>query len=300
MSTDDGVLAVCVNWNGEGVLGETLAALASSDYADLRIWVVDNASQDDSLSEAPDRIELLRMTRNRGYGGAINAALRRAAEGPERPRYFLIMNNDVVVEPDLVGRLVDFAEERGPGIYGPMILRRDNPGRLDAAWGRLSWSHVLACYYGKGALDDARWRQTRRVELLLGCLLLVHAEVFDAVGLFDETFFMYHEEVDFLYRAKRHGYSIDYCPFVRARHRGAHSTRELPLRKLFWVRRNALYFIRKHRPGLRKRLYFWSAVFSSFLYQLLVFRWRRAAVLVSALRAGLKMEVPSENRFREE
>ncbi len=293
MSADGGVLAVCVNWNGRGVLGDTLAALAANDYGRLRIWVVDNASLDGSLEEVPPQIRTLRLAHNGGYGAAINAAVQEASkEGSNRPRYYLLINNDVVVKPDLVARLVKFAEGEGPGIFGPAVFRQGDPSRLDAAWGRLSWSHVLARYYGKGAEDGVRWRRTHRVELLLGCLLLVHSDVFDAIGLFDQGFFMYHEEVDFLYRAKRGGFPSYYCPFVQALHRGAHSTRDLPLQKLFWVRRNALYFIRKHRPGLGRWLYFWITALLSLLFQMVVFRWRRGAVVLRALRAGMRMEAP--------
>ena len=213
MSADGGVLAVCVNWNGRGVLGDTLAALVASAYSELRVWVVDNASRDGSLEEVPSQVRTLRLARNGGYAAAINAAVREASKDSSRPRYYLLINNDVVVTPDLVWRLVEFAEGKGPGIFGPAILRQADPSRLDAAWGRLSWSHVLARYYGKGAQDGLRWRRTRRVELLLGCLLLVHADVFDAIGPLDERFFMYHEEVDFLYRASRGGFPSYYCPF---------------------------------------------------------------------------------------
>ncbi len=145
--------------------------------------------------------------------------------------------------------MLELAREKGPGVYGPKVLLQDRPDRLDAAWGRITWSHVLSSFRGKGARDRGRFDRVRRVQLLLGCALLVHRRVFQDVGFFDEDYFMYHEEVDFLFRAGRRGYPCYYCPAARVHHRRAHSTRDKPLQRVFWVRRNTVLFLRKHQSG---------------------------------------------------
>ena len=298
MSTDATVLAVCVNWNGKEVLPATLASLIESDYPRLDILVVDNASSDGSLELVPSSVKTLRLPENRGYGAALNAGIRSlqtllpAGEGqePPIPDYFLILNNDLIVEDSMVGRLVQFAEAKGTGIYGPKILRYQEPDRLEAAWGEVDWSHVLARFHGKGAVDGPHWNATRDARLLLGSALLTAGEVFADVGFFDENFFMYHEEVDFLYRAGQKGYPIYHCPFARAWHLGAQGTRGRPLEKIFWTRRNAVYFLRKHRAGALKWSYFFLTLLGSLVYNLVFLRWPRAATIYRGIAAGLRLE----------
>ena len=238
---------------------KTLSALRQSHYGSLEIIVVDNASTDGSLVLIPPSIRVLALDQNLGYAAALNAAICESQESvdagggrSEAPDYFYLLNNDIVVVPDGLCRLVQFAEEKGAGIYGPKILRYEDRSRLDAAWGRLNWSHVLCSYQGKGARDGPRWNQVKPVELLLGCALLVHRQIFEKVGLFDESFFMYHEEVDFLYRAAQRSFPIYYCPFAQALHHGAHSTRQSPQQKTFWIRRNTMLFFKKHEAGAWK------------------------------------------------
>ena len=309
MSVDKRVLAVCVNWNGRAVLPETLASLKENDYPLLDVVVVDNASTDGSLEGLPPSIRILALDKNLGYGGALNAAIRSVLSSPreqggsmatkplpaaERQRstaydYFLLLNNDIVLDPRCVSQLVQFSEEKGPAISGPKVLRYDKPEYLDAAWGHLNWGHVLARYRGKGALDGPRWSQPRRVNLLIGCALMVHRRIFEDVGLFDEKFFLYHEEVDFLHRSAQRGYPVYYCPFTQVRHRGAYALRSQPLQKVFWTRKNTVYFLKKHRAGLSKWAYFWLTLWASFIHNLVLFRWKRAGVICRGVVQGFKV-----------
>lgn len=190
MSIDAKVLAVCVNWNGQKVLSETLASLLKSDYPQLDILVVDNASTDGSLDRIPSSVKTLRLPENRGYGSALNAAVRLVSDQQSasqagslaKPDYFLVLNNDMVLETGMVRELVQFAQRKGKGIFGPKILRYQEPNHLEAAWGGVDWSHVLARYQGQGAPDGPRWSHPRNVQLLLGSALLISREVFHEVG----------------------------------------------------------------------------------------------------------------------
>ncbi len=292
MAADADVLAICVNWNGKEVLGPAVQALLAGTYSPLHVVVVDNASSDDSLQSVPAEAEVVRIDENRGYGAAINRIWQEVQSGKRpRPRYYLLMNNDVLVEREMIARLAGFAAGKDPGIYGPKILQWHQPDRLDMAWGCLRWNHVLADFKGKQALDGPDWSDVREVEVLQGSALLLDSDVVDSVGFFDEQFFMYHEEVDFLYRARLKGCRSYYCPFAKAFHWGAHSTRSRPLQKTFWTRRNAVYFIRKHQEGLARWPYFWATLVGSIGYNLLSLDWRRTHAILSGVRAGFRMPV---------
>ena len=292
MPTDERVLALVVNWNGGDVLPATLDALRSTVHPRLEIVVVDNASTDGSADTVRMPVNLVPLAENLGYGGALNAVLRTLNLGGELGMsmiadYFLLLNNDILVEPETVSRLLELAREKGPGIYGPKVLLQGRPGRLDAAWGRITWSHVLSSFAGIGARDGPRYDRVRRVQLLLGCALLVHPRVFQDVGFFDEDYFMYHEEVDFLFRAGRRGFPAYYCPAARVHHRRAHSTRDEPLKRVFWVRRNTVLFLRKHKAGAWAWGNWGKTLVLSLVWNIVLLRWQRLATIWRGVVAGM-------------
>jgi len=296
MPTDERVVAIVVNWNGREVLPATLDALRATVHPNLKIVVVDNASTDGSADAVREPARLVPLAENPGYGGALNAVLRTSNPGGEEDRipaadYFLLLNNDILVEPETVSRLLELARKKGPGIYGPKVLLHGSSGRLDAAWGRITWSHVLASFRGKGARDGGRYDRVRRVQLLLGCALLVHSRVVRDVGFFDEDYFMYHEEVDFLFRAGRRGYPAYYCPAARVHHRGAHSTRDEPLKRVFWVRRNTVLFLRKHRAGAWAWGCWGKSLVLSLVWNIVLLRWQRVATIWRGVIAGMGGEI---------
>jgi GT2 family glycosyltransferase len=296
MQPDEQVLAVCVNWNGSEVLGEALGSLLKSRGVSIKVVVVDSASTDDSLSQVPPGIEVVRLTKNLGYGAAINAVVRRYYSGQRAdveavPKYFLLLNNDIVFDSDMVNRLVGCATSKGPGIFGPRIVRFDQPELLEAAWGEVGWSHVLACFEGIGEQKGKHWDRDQPVELLLGSVLLVHRDVFEKTGFFDEAFFMYHEEIDFLYRARLAGYYAYFCNSCEARHRGAHGTRKQPWFKTYWLRRNTVIFLRKHRASLGQWFYYLTTLKLSLFYNILALNWSRASVILKGVRDGFLFQI---------
>lgn len=294
MSSPQEVLAICVNWNGQEVLADALDSLSKSRGVQMKIVVVDNASTDESLDLVPPEIEVVKRDNNDGYAAAINSVVKRYYADPNTlgvtpPTYFLLLNNDVVFEPDSVQRLIEFADRKGPGIFGPRIVRYDQPDHMETAWGELTWSHVLAHYEGEAEKAGPRWDRDDPVSLLLGSVLLVHGSVFGKVGFFDETFFMYHEEVDFLYRAQLAGIHTYFCNDCQVRHRGGHGTRQTPWKKIYWTRRNTVLFLRKHRASPAKWLYYLTTLKMSLLYNILCLKWKRAAVILRGVRVGFSM-----------
>jgi len=300
MALDEKVLAICVNWNGGEVLLRTLRSLLAGDYRDLRVVVVDNASAADpadDLRRLSDRIELTRLPENRGYGPAINTVLRRELASGSTPRFCLILNNDIELDPDTVSILVQEAKQHGPGIFGPKVLQFDHPERLEAAWGEVTWSHVLARFHGKNAVDGKAWQAKRPVQLLLGSALLFDTEVFKRIGLFDEQFFLYHEEVDLLFRAATGGIPTYFCPAAKVRHLGAYSSRNEPFLKTYWLRRNAVLFLRKHSASFLHWTWFWATLTLSLLFNIARLRKGRCQAILAGIRDGLQTEPATQDHL---
>ena len=285
------IAAICVNWNGGDALRETLESLLASDYPRLEVLVVDNASTDDSLSRLPRDIQLLRLPVNAGYGEAINQgiAFLEGKKGQEPACYFLALNNDVRLDRDTVSGLVKHAEKNGPGVYGPAVVQASRPERLEAAWGRLTWSHVLTRLEGKNEpAGSSPWNQPRKDGILLGSVLLVHRSVIDAEIWFDPLFFMYHEEVDFIYRAGMRGFPSFYFPKVRARHRVGMGTRKNPLKKVYWTRRNTIYFLKKHQAGPGRWIKCLGSMLGGFMYAAARLDFGRAGAISAGFIDGLR------------
>jgi GT2 family glycosyltransferase len=291
MQTIQKVAAVCVNWNGGDSLRATLESLLASDYPGLKIVVVDNASTDDSTDNMPGEIDLLRLERNTGYGEALNQGIKylekKHRENPAL--YFLALNNDISLEPGSVSGLVEFARDMGPGIYGPAVVHMDNPGLLEAAWGRLTWSHVLTSLKGKNApVSESPWNRPGKDVILLGSVMLIHRDIIDAGIMFDPLYFMYHEEVDFIYRAGKNGYPSFYCPSIRVRHYIGRGIEENPLKKIYWTRRNSIYFLKKQGASPGKWAKCLGTMLLSFLYTSASLRFRRARAIAAGALDGLR------------
>lgn len=216
----------------------TLACLDAIDAAAAdtphEVIVIDNASRDDTVARitaAHPAVQVVANPTNVGFARAVNQAADRATA----PR-LLLLNPDTVAEPHSIDAVVEFARTRPDhGLYGGRTLAPDGTVDPRSCWGRQSlWS--LACFAtmadvaarGSRLFDPeslGRWpRDTvREVDMITGCFLLVDTDVWNALGGFDEAFFMYGEDADLSLRARRAGYRPIITPDARVMHRGAGS-----------------------------------------------------------------------------
>src|SRR4029450_9120869 len=149
----------------------------------------------DLLARRAAGVVCLRSPENRGYAGGANLGIRAARAGGART--VLLLNNDARVRPGATAaarRVLD-ADPRA-GAVGPKVLTREDPGRLWLAWGRVTWRQSLVALCGAEVPDGPAWSAARDVDWVAGCAMWLPANALTDVGLFDETFFAYHEEVD--------------------------------------------------------------------------------------------------------
>lgn len=223
-----GVTIVVLNWNN---CDDTLACLESLAAARLdgaRMLVVDNGSRDGSVDAIRTRfagVRLVALAENRGFAGGSNAGIRPALE--DGADAVLLLNNDTRVLPDFLGPLVQAMNDssEAAAVTGA-IMRLDRPDMLDVAYAevRLGERHAVQLR-GVNALAGHGFDTRRMVEVATGCCLLLRGEALRDVGLFDEAYFAYHEDVDWCFRARRAGWTVLYEPFARVLHRGSGSTR---------------------------------------------------------------------------
>lgn len=259
---------VVVNWNTRDLLRDCLRSVEQSEGVTYRAVVVDNASSDDSAAmvraEFPD-VTLIENTDNRGYPAANNQGLRQLGferGGPDdAPRYALALNPDTVLPPDALREMVAYMDaDPRVGVAGPKLVLLD--GSLDLAC-RRSFPTPEISFYRMIGLSKMFPRSQRfgrynltyldpdvetEVDSVVGAFMLVRREAIQRVGLFDETFFMYGEDLDWAYRIKQAGWTVKYNPRVTVTHvKRAASRQSRRAQQEFY--RAMLIFYRKHyRP----------------------------------------------------
>jgi GT2 family glycosyltransferase len=283
------VFAVVLNWNRTADTLACLDSLAQSTYDDLHVIVVDNGSR---FSCRPDVekshpwVEVIENERNLGYSGGNNVGIRRALEGGAA--YVWVLNNDTVVDPDAIARLVECAE-RHPhaAAAGGRVLRADRPDVLWMTWGRVTWRQSLIALEGQDEPDSARFDGERAVEWIPGCSILFRADALRDVGLFDEDFFAYHEDVDWAARARERGWEIWYTGGSRIRHAihassGGEEASFTGFRSYLSARNSVLY-ARRH-GGAAERALLAAAIVAT-----LPFQWIRR--LARGQQQGVRMKL---------
>jgi hypothetical protein len=253
------VSIIILNWNGLEDTTECLESLKKITYPNYEVIVVDNGSKGNDAQVLKERfdsyIHLIQNDRNYGYTRGNNIGIRYALYNSQ-PDYFLILNNDVVVSPDFLTEMVEVAEgDDSIGIVGPKVYYYDFPNIIDSAGMK---TNVWLGYFGSIGnkhLDAGQYDTQQEVDSISGCCLLVKKEVIHQVGMFDESFFSYWDEVDYCFRAKRAGFRIIYVPQAIAWHKKVlkkkfwgklpYAEQASPIAYYYWTRNN-FKFMRKH------------------------------------------------------
>jgi hypothetical protein len=280
------VVLLILTWNRRDDVLRCVASLGRTDYPNLLPVVIDNASADDSVAALGARhphLTILRNETNRGYAGGNNVGLRWALE--EGADYVQIINSDTEVTANLTSELVRVAEtDPRIAVVGCRNLLMEDPERLWGAYGVLDYGPFVVRTAGQGERDGPRWREVREADWVIGNGYLWRRAALEGVGLLDERFFGYHEDVDWCVRARQAGYRVVYAGSAAILHRGGSSSDAAHARRFpvaYFLGRNGVLFVRKHAsPGQTMR-------FALLCGGAFVLRWLRATAR-SALPAGTK------------
>ncbi|MFP4343200.1 MAG: glycosyltransferase family 2 protein [Anaerolineales bacterium] len=255
---------VIVNYNTRALLKRCLETVLASEGLTFRVCVVDNASPDGSADmvagEFPE-VLLIRNETNVGYPAANNRGLEALGfevDSADAPRYALLLNPDTEVPPDAFAQTVEVMEQRTDiAVVGPKLVRPD--GSLDLACRRSFPSPEVSLYrllglsrlfprsrlFGRYNLTYLDPDKVAEVDAVVGAYMLVRREAIEQVGLLDEAFFMYGEDLDWAYRIKEAGWKVFYYPEVTVLHvKRAASRHSARAQVEFW--RATEIFYRKH------------------------------------------------------
>jgi len=246
------VSVVIVSYNTRAMLDDCLRRVMDSRDVALEVFVVDNASSDGSADHVeasfPD-VHVVRNPDNRGFAAANNAALRRA-----RGRHLLLLNPDTLVEPGTIATLAHFLDARPKvGITGPKVMNRDGSLQSCGYWYPSLREEILLSRnvrkLGRLVLGQPRdlppCDRASDVDWVDGCCLLIRREVVERIGLLDEQYFLYAEELDWCRSARKDGWIITTCPDARMIHLQGQSTQQVKATALALLVETKLRYYRK-------------------------------------------------------
>lgn len=196
------VFIVVLNYNGKDVIKRCLSSVFKVDYPNFEVVMVDNNSTDGSLEIARSnfsKADFIKNEENLGFASGNNIGIRFALE--RMADYILVLNNDTEVEKDSLTRLIEASEsDEKIGIASPVIFN----GNTKQVWfsgGKIKWLRMKTEH-----VNTIKTNEYYETDFISGCAMLVKAEVFKKIGLFDEDFFLYWEDADFSYRAAKDGF----------------------------------------------------------------------------------------------
>ena len=230
------VAVVIVNYNGERLLPECLAALRAQTLAPAEVLVADNGSRDGSLAllraHHPD-VGVLELGHNHGFAGGANRGVA-ATHAP----WVCVLNSDATPAPDWLATLTAAPRDAKTWALGSVLVSAAT-GRIESAGDQYDPAGFAYKLLRDRPLSDLP-AQPYRVFAAPGAAPVFRRDVFDALGGYEERFFLYYEDVDLAFRAILAGYHALMVPAARVTHRLGATTRSLA-RARFYVARNSVW-----------------------------------------------------------
>lgn len=252
---------IIVNFNTRQLLLDCLHSVEENHIAmPIEIWVVDNASTDGSVAAVQasyPQVHLIANDTNLGFARANNQALTKAAGD-----ILLLLNPDTRVQPGAFTALDQaFESDAAIGVVGPQLINPDRSiqpscGRFASAWTEFQFQSFLfkliPSSFPLGAvihpLQQGQYKSQHEVDWVSGACLAIRKEVVERIGLLDETFFMYAEDMEWCWRVRQAGYKVCYQPAAQVIHHSRQASQRDYRAWIMQYTSGQLRFISKTRP----------------------------------------------------
>jgi len=252
----------------------TLASLKSvinSNYKNLKIILIDNSENlnfpVEKLEElGKESIVLIKNKKNTGFAEGCNIGIKMALKN--NADYIFLLNNDAIVYESMFDEFLKYAEDEKVDILGGKIYYADNlitpltpplsrgedmnvglsmdRAILWYAGGKIDWLRGRGVHIGQDIPDNEEFDTVMETDFVTGCAIFIKRKVFETIGLLDEKYFLYFEDVDFCVRAKKAGFKIKYIPSAKIEHIVSATTKKESPLSIYYQNRNRLIFMRTH------------------------------------------------------
>jgi hypothetical protein len=291
------VSIILLNYNGYEDTIECLKSLQKLQYSSLEVIVVDNKSPDNSVSEIKSflsenctyneidniyispgfSIKFILSDFNGGYGFGnnigINYAINNGAD------YLLVLNNDVLVTPDFIEPLLKRSiQNHNIGILCGKILYHPEVDKVWFSGGSYSLATGRTKHFNFNKLDkNIKLKEQDKTTFISGCCWFIPSAVINKVGLIDDSYFMYAEDLEFCHRVQKHGYTLEYVPESIIYHKVGSTTGRDSDFSVFWCTKNTIRFLYENSPFVK---YIFSIPFYTATMALLYLKRRQPLLLI--------------------
>lgn len=231
---------------------ECINSVLSSNFKITGIVIVDNGSQDDSTTRLRrefnnnSAVHFIFNKRNLGFAAGVNVGIRYALK--QGADYILLLNNDTIVDKDCIQYLVtEILKDPTIAITGPRIFYHSNPTKIWQGGGYFSYLKAGIVVPEKNRLVTKIDEKIKKVAFLTGCAMLIKSDIFKKIGIFDENYFFYSEDLDFCIQVLRSGYTLLYIPNAKVWHKieSIARSRTTPF-FIYHLARSKIVFLRKN------------------------------------------------------
>lgn len=247
---------VLVNYRGIADCCHCVESIRKSTYTNVNIYIVNNDTAEESRKELNERLgefaTIINAGRNDGFGAANNIGFDAAiADGCT---YLMALNNDTVIDSGMIGVLVTAATDANVTV--PLMLYFDQPSLIWYGGGSFNRFAIPKHSYYRCPLSAADLKK-QNVTFATGCCFMMHRAIYEAVGGFDQDYFLYWEDADLSIRWLRAGVTICFCPAAILYHKVSSSTGgEASPRTYYYETRNRFRAIKKLNLGIKA--YCWA------------------------------------------
>jgi GT2 family glycosyltransferase len=251
------VAIILVNYNGALDTLECIESINRMSYKDFHIIVVDNSSTDDSLKILTQKkeefaFELIDLPENLGFSAGNNSGIQKAIE--IGVQYILLLNNDTIVDPDFLSNLMREAEcNVDTSVVTGTIYYASNRNKLWYAAGEFNPHLAKVTQIDRKCKNGKLPKKSIDVTFASGCCLCVPVSIIKRIGLLDESYFMYEEDVDYCHRLIQNNFKIRYVPDAILYHKVSSSTtktKKISAITQYYMVRNKFVFINRYYNGL--------------------------------------------------
>lgn len=247
------IAIVILNWNGRKLLEQFLPSVIQNSN-EAKIYLVDNASTDDSIAFVKNNypeIYIIKNSENGGYAKGYNNALHQI-----NADIFCLLNNDVEVSPNWINPIIQlFKSDPSTAIIQPKLLDFKNKNYFEYAGAAGGFIDKYGYPYCRGRIfssleeDIGQYDDESEVFWASGACFFIRKDLFHQLGGFDESFFAHMEEIDLCWRAINLGYKVKYCFKSQVHHLGGATLNDKNPKKTFLNFRNSLFTLTKNAKG---------------------------------------------------
>lgn len=228
----------------------------------------------DGRGELERRLTIIKNEMNYGFADGNNIAIRYAIKALS-PEYFLLLNNDTVVDTKFLITMIKVGEnDKTIGIVGPIVYDYIEQNRVQSAGVKLRWNtgrqRELRSNERSNEIDSNQFEEVSDVDYVAGCALLVKAELIKIIGYLDPDYFAYWEETDWCIRAKKAGYRVFCVPKSKIWHKGSSTSTKISGFYEYHMTRNMFWFMQQH--ATTKQYYSFLLYFFGFRF------WKKSGI----------------------